>query len=326
MQEVFGLIRRLAPHARTALVTGETGTGKELVARALHKLGPRSDKRFLTVNCSAVVETLFESELFGHVRGAFTGATEHKAGLFETADGGTVFLDEIGELPASLQSKLLRVIENGEVQRVGSVEPRKVDVRLIAATNRSLRDEVSAGRFRGDLFYRLNVAEIALPPLRERREDIPYLTAAFIRSFAQRFDKRLSGLTPAAERLLADAHWDGNVRQLRNVLESACMLAENEFVSDAELSGIMRQQEATKAVGAAPLAMAASRPAPLIEIEREHIVRTLHQVHGNKAVAARLLGISRRAFYRQLERHGLHTAVPVEKRVEQRATAMERPS
>jgi two-component system response regulator HydG len=314
MQEVFGLIRRLAPHARTALVTGETGTGKELVARALHKLGPRAAKRFVTVNCSAVVETLFESELFGHVRGAFTGATDHKAGLFETADGGTVFLDEIGELPASVQAKLLRVLENGEVQRVGSLEPRKVDVRLIAATNRDLHREVAAGRFRSDLYYRLNVAEITLPPLQQRREDIPYLTAAFVQNFASRFGKELIGLTPAAERLLAEAPWEGNVRQLRNVLERACILADGEFVTESELGGIMRQQ--LQPVAAAPEPLAAHRTAPLVEIEREHIVRTLEQVRGNKAVAARLLGISRRAFYRQLERHGLHTTVPTLKQVD----------
>ena len=308
MQEVFGLIRRLAPHARTALVTGETGTGKELVARALHKLGPRASRRFVTVNCSAVVETLFESELFGHVRGAFTGAGDHKAGLFETADGGTLFLDEIGELPASVQAKLLRVLENGEVQRVGSLEPRKVDVRLIAATNRDLRQEVAAGRFRGDLYYRLNVAEITLPTLRQRLEDIPYLTAAFVQSFAQRFGKPLIGLTPPAERLLAQAPWEGNVRQLRNVLERACILADGEFVTESELGGIMRHQLATAATSVAADPRNGHRPAPLLEIEREHIVRTLEQVRGNKAVAARLLGVSRRAFYRQLERHGLHTS------------------
>jgi DNA-binding NtrC family response regulator len=316
MQEVFELIRRLAPHARTALITGETGTGKELVAKALHKLGPRNAKRFVTVNCSAVVETLFESELFGHVRGAFTGATDHKAGLFETADGGTVFLDEIGELPGSVQAKLLRVIENGEVQRVGSLEPRRVDVRLIAATNRDLRDEVAAGRFRGDLYYRLNVAEIVLPPLRSRREDIPYLTASFVQGFASRFNKPLVGLTPAAERLLSDARWDGNVRQLRNVLERACILADDEFVAETELGGIMRQESeahASTAPGARGQADPPARTAPLFEIERDHIVKTLQQVRGNKAVAARLLGISRRAFYRQLERHGLHTSVPAAK-------------
>ena len=181
MQELFGMIRRLAPHVRTALITGETGTGKELVARALHQTGPRRDRRFVTVNCSAVVETLFESELFGHMRGAFTGATDNKPGLFELADGGTLFLDEIGELPLGLQAKLLRVLELGEVHRVGSLEPRRVNVHVIAATNRDLRAEVTAGRFRSDLYYRLNIVEVQLPPLRDRREDIPYLTAAFVR-------------------------------------------------------------------------------------------------------------------------------------------------
>jgi two-component system response regulator HydG len=316
MQEIFGLIRRLAPHVRTVLVTGDTGTGKELVARALHKLGPRSAKRFVTVNCSAVVETLFESELFGHVRGAFTGATEHKAGLFETADGGTLFLDEVGELPLPVQAKLLRVLEEGEVQRVGSLEPRKVDVRLIAATNRDLLSEVTAGRFRNDLYYRLNIVEIRLPKLSERREDIPYLTAAFVRAFSQRFNKPLVGLTPGAERLLADANWDGNVRQLRNVIERACILAEGEFVSEGDLAGSMQEQRVPPAVAAAAgiaggLPRPDGSPAPLVEVEREHIIKTLQQVRGNKAVAARLLGISRRAFYRQLERHGLHHRIPV---------------
>src|SRR5262245_18800822 len=196
MEEVFGLIRRLSPHVRTALITGETGTGKELVARALHTLGPRSSQRFIAVNCSGVIETLFESELFGHVRGAFTGATESKPGLFESADGGTLFLDEVGELPLPVQAKLLRVLEDGEVQRVGSLESHKVDVRLVAATNRELLSEVAAGRFRNDLYYRLNIVEIRLPKLSERREDIPYLTAAFVRAFSQRFNKPLVGLTP----------------------------------------------------------------------------------------------------------------------------------
>jgi two-component system, NtrC family, response regulator HydG len=320
IQEVFGLIRRLAPHVRTALITGETGTGKELVARALHKLGPRSAKRFITVNCSAVVETLFESELFGHMRGAFTGATDHKAGLFELADGGTLFLDEVGELPPAVQAKLLRVLEEGEVQRVGSLEPRKVDVRLIAATNRDLRAEVGAGRFRNDLYYRLNIVEIKLPPLRERREDIPYLTAAFIRNFSQRFNKPLVGLTPGAERMLADARWDGNVRQLRNVIERACILADADFVTESDLAGSMLEQMQTPLtmgvrsdLTPGATAMASNVTAPLAEIEREHIVRTLQQVKGNKAVAARLLGISRRAFYRQLERHGLHHPVPMDR-------------
>ena len=308
MQEAFGLIRRLAPHARTALVTGETGTGKELVVHALHKLGPRGAKKLVTVNCSALVETLSESELFGHVRGAFTGAAETKAGLFETADGATLFLDEVGELPFPVQAKLLRVIENGEVQRVGSVDTRRVDVRVIAATNRELPAEVATGRFRSDLYYRLNIAQIALPPLRDRREDIPYLTAAFVRAFAERFGKTVSGLTPAAERLLADAPWQGNVRQLRNVIERGCMLADGEFMTEADLASMI---ERPAPVAVDPPPSARTFPAPLQEIEREHIVKTLEQVRGNKAVAARLLGISRRAFYRQLERHGLHHRVPM---------------
>src|SRR3954465_1667740 len=223
MQELFGMIRRLAPHVRTALITGETGTGKELVARALHRTGPRKDKRFVAVNCSAVVETLFESELFGHVRGAFTGATDHKPGLFELADNGTLFLDEIGELPPSVQAKLLRVLELGEVQRIGSLDPRRVNVHVLAATNRDLCAEVAAGRFRSDLYYRLNVVEVKLPALRDRREDIPYLTAAFVRDTSERLQKSLIGVSPAAEKILAAALWEGNVRELKNVIERACI-------------------------------------------------------------------------------------------------------
>src|SRR5713226_458217 len=193
MQEVFSLIQRLAPHAKVVLIGGETGTGKELAARAFHQAGTRRHRPFVTINCSAVVDTLFESELFGHVRGAFTGAVESKPGVFEAAHGGTLFLDEVGELPLSVQAKLLRALEYGEVQRVGSLQPKKVDVTVIAATNRDLRTEVAAGRFRGDLFYRLNVVEVTLPPLRDRREDIPYLTAAFMRECSQRMHKSMTG-------------------------------------------------------------------------------------------------------------------------------------
>ncbi len=242
------------------------------------------------------------------MRGAFTGAAETKAGLFEAADGGTLFLDEIGELPFSVQAKLLRVIENGEVQRVGSVETRKVDVRLVAATNRDLRAEVESGRFRSDLYYRLNIAQMNLPPLRDRREDIPYLTSAFVRAFSQRFGKRLAGVTTGAERMLIEAPWEGNVRQLRNVIERGCMLAEGEFVSERDLAGAFQAGTGTSH-GAVRRRVATPR-SRFRSIEREHIIKTLDEVHGNKAVAARLLGISRRAFYRQLERHGLHHRIP----------------
>ncbi len=314
MHDVFDLLRRLAPHVRTTLVTGDTGTGKELAAKALHLLGQRSQRRMVTVNCSAVVESLFESELFGHVRGAFTGATDHKAGLFESADGGTLFLDEVGELPAGAQAKLLRVLEDGEVQRVGSLDARHVDVRVIAATNRDLRAEVLAGRFRSDLYYRLNVVQVHLPALRDRREDIPALAQSFVAQFAQTLAKPLSGLTPAAELMLVDASWNGNVRQLRNALERACILAEGPRVTESDLAGSMEPAEGSEARferrSATVVQMPARQTARLDEVEREHIVRTLADVQGNKAVAARLLGVSRRAFYRQLERHGLHHRIP----------------
>jgi DNA-binding NtrC family response regulator len=309
MQELFGMIRRLAPHVRTALITGETGTGKELVARALHRMGPRRDRRFVTVNCSAVVETLFESELFGHVRGAFTGATENKQGLFELADNGTLFLDEIGELPPSVQAKLLRVLELGEVHRVGSLEPRKVNVHVVAATNRDLRAEVAAGRFRSDLYYRLNIVEVKLPPLRDRREDIPYLTAAFVRETSERLQKPLAGLTPGAERVLGLAAWDGNVRELRNVIERACIMADGDLITERELTGSMPVGPYAPALRAASGALAVAEAADattseglLATVEREHIQRALVRAHGNKKAAARMLGLSRRALYRRLER------------------------
>ena len=308
MQELFGMIRRLAPHVRTALITGETGTGKELVARALHRTGPRHERRFVTVNCSAVVETLFESELFGHVRGAFTGATENKPGLFELADNGTLFLDEIGELPLAVQAKLLRVLELGEVHRVGSLDPRKVNVHVLAATNRDLRAEVAAGRFRSDLYYRLNIVEVRLPPLRDRREDIPYLTAAFVRDTSERLQKTLAGLTPGAERVLSSAAWDGNVRELRNVIERACILADADFITERELA--ISMPPAPYAVPR-PVAAGASGAAEelLVNVEREHIQRALVRANGNKKAAARMLGLSRRALYRRLERLDLSDTI-----------------
>ena len=326
MTDLFEFIRRLAPYTRVALITGETGTGKELVARAMHDLGPRRDRRFVAINCSAVVETLFESELFGHVRGAFTGAVDHKAGMFEQAAGGTIFLDEIGELPLTVQAKLLRVLEQGEVYRVGSVEPRRVDVHVIAATNRDLRTEVNAGRFRSDLFYRLNVVEIHVPPLRSRREDIPYLTASFLRASADRLGKTIQGITPSAERLLAAADWPGNVRELRNVIERACILADSPHVTERELRRSLPADPVTaahaphppEAAAAAPVTLPArgDEPIPLhrddvslAAVNRDHVRRVLERAGGNKKQAAELLGVSRRAFYRLLDRLDLEDTV-----------------
>jgi DNA-binding NtrC family response regulator len=310
MQEVFSLIRRLAPHVRTVLITGETGTGKELVAHALHQQGPRRSRRFVTVNCSAVVETLFESELFGHVRGAFTGATEHKQGLFEAAHEGTLFLDEIGELPLSLQAKLLRVLEDGVIQRVGAVDARRVDTCVFAATNRDLTQDVAAGRFRSDLLFRLNAVEVTLPPLRNRPEDIPYLTSAFVADCARRLKKPVLGVTPAAERILASRKWDGNVRELRNTIERACMLAEGPYLTDRDVS---RDADARRPAEARAVDHVDRGPVPESpdSVERERLVDVLRSVAGNKQAAARTMGISRRAFYRRLERYGLHTATPL---------------
>ena len=300
MQELFDSLRRYAPHMRTVLVTGETGTGKELVAKALHRLGPRRAKRFITVNCSAVVETLFESELFGHLRGAFTGATEAKVGLFEHAEGGTLFLDEAGELPLSVQAKLLRAVEYGEVQRVGSVETRRVDVNVIAATNRDLRAEAAAGRFRTDLFYRLSTIEIAIPPLRDRREDIPYLAARFVRECSARVSRPITGMTQAAERLLFNAPWPGNIRELRNVLERACILSEAGMITERDLSSALTTRPAVRT--------ADTDEAPddrLSTLQRRQVERVLEETGGNKSEAARRLGISRRALYRRIDEMNL---------------------
>ena len=235
IQELLVKIEQMAPVTSTVLVQGESGTGKELVAKAIHDLSPRRGKPFIAVNCAALPEALLESELFGHEKGAFTGAAERRLGRFELADEGTIFLDEIGEIPASVQVKLLRVLENRIFFRVGGTQPIKVDVRVVAATNQNLKESVALGKFRDDLYYRLNVLNIYLPPLRERREDIPLLLRRFVLEFAKEHDRSFRGITPEAMRLLVDSPWPGNVRQLRNLVESMVVLAPGHEIRAADI-------------------------------------------------------------------------------------------
>ena len=242
IQEVLVKIEQMAPVSSTVLIEGESGTGKELVARAIHELSPRHGKPFIAVNCAAIPDTLLESELFGHEKGAFTGAAERRLGRFELADGGTIFLDEVGEMAPATQVKLLRVLEDRSFFRVGGTQPIKVDVRVIAATNKSLKEEVALGRFRDDLFYRLNVLAIYLPPLRERKADIPLLVRRFIAEFATAHDRAFRGITPEALQLLVDADWPGNVRQLRNLVESMVVLAPEGEIRASDIPRDIRER------------------------------------------------------------------------------------
>jgi DNA-binding NtrC family response regulator len=241
MQELFAMVRRLAPHVKTALITGESGTGKDMVAAALHQLGRRADKEFLAFSCSGVTEQMAESDLFGHVHGAFPGATEDRAGAFEKADEGIVFFDEIGELPLNVQGRLLRFLEKGQAQRMGSLDTRFVNVAIIAATKRDLRTEMMAGRFRRELYYRLSTVELHVPALRERKEDIPYLANAFSRECAARLGKSVAGLTVPAENLLRKRDWPGNVRELRNAIEHACMMCDGELITERDVMHALGQ-------------------------------------------------------------------------------------
>jgi transcriptional regulator with PAS, ATPase and Fis domain len=265
------------------------------VAQALHRRSPAAAGRFAVVNCSAVVETLFESELFGHVRGAFTGAGQDKIGLFEYANSGTVFLDEIGDMPLETQSKLLRVIESGEIQRVGSPVPRRVSVRIIAATNRDLREMIAAKQFREDLYYRLAMVEIRLPRLAERKEDLPLLIRHFVDQFAEQYGRTFRGLTPRAEILLARHGWPGNVRELRSTLGNACMMADGETIDVADLPDQLRARSDDDA------APGDDDVLPLAEMERRYVRRVLESAGGNKVRAAKLLGINRATVYRIVE-------------------------
>lgn len=294
MAEAFAKISRVAPHYRTALIRGETGTGKELAARALHNLSPVSSKPFVACNCAAVVETLFESELFGHVKGAFTGAVQEKMGLFEHAQGGTVFLDEIGEMPLATQAKILRVLQEREVQRVGSHQPRKVSVRVIAATNRDLRLAVTNKTFRDDLYYRLCMVEITLPNLSDRKDDLPLLENFMIEQFSREYQKPIRGLTRRAQAVLARYSWPGNVRELENVLGHACMIAEGNMIDIRDLPEVVRLEPQ------GPLGDDVGGDT-LEEVQRRHIHRILRQVSGNKQKAAQILNIGRTTLYRMLQ-------------------------
>ena len=290
MQQVHRLIERAGPTDKSILIQGESGTGKELVARGLQVSSLRADRPFVTINCAALPEQLVESELFGHEKGAFTGATATKPGLFEVADGGTIFIDEIGEMPLGLQPKLLRVLEDGSLRRVGSHKERRVDVRLIAATNRNLGDMAAEGNFREDLYYRINVLTIELPPLRERKGDVDQLITHFL---GAEWD-----ISPEARDVLCSYHWPGNVRQLINVIERATILAEDGCVQMEDLP-----RELTGS-GSEPVTVAAvARSSEKLEdLERAHVLQVLHTHNGNKAQAARALGIHRRKLYRLLER------------------------
>ena len=296
MREIFDLIRRVADSPTNILITGESGTGKELVAKALHYNSERKDGAFVAVNCAAIPEQLLESELFGHMRGAFTDAKVDKRGLFEEAAKGTLFLDEISELPLMLQAKLLRAIQEKEIRRLGANRSIAVDTRLIAATNLNLSEEVKAKRFREDLYYRLNVIEMRLPPLRERREDIPLLVDAFLKKFGQARGKDVKGVSETTLALLIDYAWPGNVRELENVIERAVTLSRGDKILPDDLPATIQGSRGDRRV----LDEAAEKMHPLHEIEKEYIKKILEKMGGNKYQAAQVLGIDRKTLYRKL--------------------------
>jgi len=313
MWELFSRIRRVAPHFRTVLITGPTGSGKELVAQALLRLSPVASGNLVVVNCSAVVETLFESELFGHVKGSFTGASQDKVGLVEHANGGILFLDEIGDMPLTTQAKLLRTIQCQEVLRVGSLQPRKVDVRAIAATHRDLRAMIREGKFREDLYYRLAMVEMRVPSLAERKGDLPLLVRHFIDKFSKQFDKRIRGITPRAGIALSRHDWPGNVRELENAIGNACMMVLSDTIDVADLPEYLRspghfQAEAVNPAQAgapADISEAGYSASMLENTERRLISDALANASGNQSEAARLLRIGRDALRYKMKKYGL---------------------
>jgi transcriptional regulator with PAS, ATPase and Fis domain len=306
MLEVYKLVARVSTGKSTVLLEGESGTGKELIARAVHANSPRRERLFVPVNCAALPDTLLETELFGHEKGAFTGAAGVKQGLFETAHEGTIFLDEIGDMGLSLQVKLLRVIQEQEVRRVGGTGSIKVDVRIVAATNRDLASLVKEGRFREDLFYRLNVVRIGLPPLRERREDITMLAHHFLQKFSGGTTSQITGFVPDALELLQRYHWPGNVRELENAIERAVSLSHGPLVLPDDLPDTIRNAGAMSCDDT--VGKGSGKEEALLtldEVQKRHLMRVLRETGGNKARAAKILGIDRRTLYRMAERFGL---------------------
>jgi DNA-binding NtrC family response regulator len=300
MQEVYGLIDLAAPTSAPVLLLGESGTGKELAARTIHDRSPRGAGPFVPVNCAAIPETLLESEIFGHERGAFTGALERRIGCFELANGGTIFLDEVAEMAPSTQAKFLRILQDGVVRRVGGKTEIRVDARVIAATNKDAASAVAGGALREDLYYRLNVFAIALPPLRERREDIPLLVEAFLEELNAKYDRHIRAVDDAALRALAGRPWPGNVRELRNIIERAVIGCAGDVISLADLPGDAVPRKAREGEG-----VAAALPVgvPLRDVERELILKTLASVNNNKTRAADILGISLRTLHNKLARY-----------------------
>jgi two-component system response regulator AtoC len=314
MRDLLELASRVARHGTTVLITGESGTGKEVLARAIHHMGPRSERSFTAINCAAIPEHLLESELFGHVRGAFTGATADRPGLFELADGGTLLLDEIGDLPLDLQAKLLRVLEESEIRRVGGRETRKVDVRVLAATAKPLEQAVERGEFRADLFYRLNVVRLHLPPLRERPEDVPALLTHFVRQAATRLGHPVS-ITPSALDALTRHSWPGNVRELRNAVERAAVLGTGgpleprDFALGPANGNGNGHHQGTDGHGVSPHALgggALDLKTQVEAVERQTIQRALEASGGNRRQAASLLGISLRTLFYKMRRLPVH--------------------
>jgi two-component system, NtrC family, response regulator AtoC len=305
MQQVLAVAAKVARHPSTVLVTGESGTGKELIAGYLHSNSPRASEPLVAVNCGAIPENLLESELFGHAKGAFTGATAEKRGLFEEADGGTLFLDEIGELPAPLQVKLLRALQEGEIRRVGDNAARAVDVRVVAATARDLEAEVAANRFRADLYYRINVVRLHLPPLRDRREDIPEMVRHFIQLYGRRLGLSVNAVSPSAMRLLMEYAWPGNVRELENVIERALVLAEGPQVEPEQLPVAVRSPAVASPPARDELDLSIKRQTAALE--RSLIRTALERTGGNRTRAAKLLELSHRALLYKIREYGLGT-------------------